>query len=477
MRDAVCWLLAAAALLAAGSPLRASAAPAAETLALVGAGATADSDFFAAALGAYLPTHPVAISYQSMGAGAGVRQFLANSVDFAASDVPLSADQLRGAVPHGGPVVQVPVVQGGVAIAYHLPQLDSTQQLRLDGPTLAAIFLGRIARWNDRTIAALNPGVSLPAIPVVTVHRSDSSGNTAILTGYLSAISPSWARSVGSGLTVRWPGGIQVYGNSGIASQLLRAPGTIGYVEARYAANNGLLVASLKNRSGAFVVPNAASIEAAAAQFPQVSAAHYLLVDAPGRASYSIASYSWVLLRQRPIRAETGPALVDLFRWLVTSGQQIATDRGYVPLLPAAQHRALVALAGVAGAIAGQVYEAEAASASGGVHIASCVGCSGGHKVRWLGKHGTLTFHVRVASAGSYLLTLAYANAIGDRLVTLRVNDRDRGTFRLPTTGGWDIVGSIAATVPLRAGANTLVFGNPSAYGPDMDAITLTPAA
>ena len=248
-------------------------------------------------------------------------------------------------------------------------------------------------------------------------------------------------------------------------------------MEARYAANNGLLVAALKNRAGAFVAPNAASIQAAAAQFPQVSAAHYLLVDAPGRASYPIASYSWVLLRQQPVRAETGSALVDLFRWLVTSGQQIATDRGYVPLLPASQHRALLGLAGVAGAIAGQVYEAEAASASGGAQIATCVGCSSGHKVRWLGKHGTLTFHVRVARAGSYLLTLAYANAIGDRLVTLRVNDRDRGTFRLPTTGGWDIVGSIAATVALRAGENTLVFGNPSAYGPDMDAITLTPAA
>ena len=211
MWQAAWWLLAAV-LLAAAFPAHVPKAVAAGTLALVGAGATADSDFFAAALAAYQPAQPVEISYQSMGAGAGVGQFLANTVDFAASDVPLSADQLRGAVPNGGPVVQVPVVQGGVAIAYHLPELDTSQQLRLDGPTLAAIFLGRITRWNDRTIAALNPGVSLPAIPVVTVHRSDSSGNTAILTGYLSAISPSWARSVGSGLTVRWPGGSRSMG-------------------------------------------------------------------------------------------------------------------------------------------------------------------------------------------------------------------------------------------------------------------------
>lgn len=477
MGHVACWLLVAAVLLAATSPARTSVAFAADTLSLVGAGAAGDSDFFAAALAAYQPARAVAISYQSMAAGAGVRQFLANSVDFAASDVPLSADQLRGAVPRGGPVVQVPVVLGGVAIAYHLPEIDDTKQLRLDGPTLAAIFLGRIARWNDPAIAMLNPGVGLPAIPIVPLHRSDSSGNTATLTAYLAAVSPAWARSVGSGLTVRWPKGIEAYGNTGVASQLLRAPGTIGYVEARYAANNQLLVAALRNRSGAFVAPNAASVQAAAAQFPQVSAAHYLLVDAPDRASYPIASYSWVLLRQRPIRAGTGSALVYLFRWLVTSGQQIAANRGYVPLLPAAQHLSLLALAGVSGAIAGQVYEAEGASASGGAHIASCVGCSGGRKVRWLGRHGTLTFHVRVAAAGSYLLTLAYTNAIGDRLITLRVDDRDRGTFRLPTTGGWDIVGSIAATIALRAGANTLVFGNPSAYGPDMDVVTLTPAA
>ena len=143
-----------------------SAAPAtADTLSLVGAGAAGDSDFFSATLAAYQPAHPVEISYQSMGADAGVRQFLANGVDFAASDVPLSAAQLRDAVPHGGPVVQVPVVLGGVAVAYHLPQIDDTQQLRFDGPTLAAIFLGRIVRWNDPAIALLNPGVGLPAIP------------------------------------------------------------------------------------------------------------------------------------------------------------------------------------------------------------------------------------------------------------------------------------------------------------------------
>lgn len=301
---------------------------------LAGAGSTFVAPFFAAAFAAYGRTHPVRVTYQAIGSGGGIVQFDQGTLDFAASDAPLDSAQLAraGANPAAdGPVVQAPVALGGEAILYNLPSLAG-QTLRLDGPTTARIFLGAIALWDDPAIRRLNPGLALPHQYIAPVHRIDGSGTTYIFTDYLSAVDPTWATTVGKGLGVEWPTGVGGTGNGGVATAVVQQPGAIGYVELTYAINAGLPYAHLKNRAGASVAPTPASVLAAAAQFPGVTAAHASIVDAPGATSYPIAGYSWALIRSRLADAAHRRAVAALFRWIVTVGQRYAAAVHYVPL-------------------------------------------------------------------------------------------------------------------------------------------------
>jgi phosphate transport system substrate-binding protein len=215
----------------------------------------------------------------------------------------------------------------------------------LDGPTLASIYLGTITTWDAPAIAALNPGVVLPHLAILPVHRSDSSGTTYITTDYLSTVSTTWFNRAGRAKLVPWPVGIGGKGNAGVAAALKAHAGAIGYLELSYAIDNSIPYALLKNKAGAFVLPTQESIRAAGTQFPDINSRHYSIVNADDPAAYPIAGYSWALLRRQP-RAN-GTALVALFRWLTTTGQQYAAQVHYVPLPPNVQQLATTILSTV----------------------------------------------------------------------------------------------------------------------------------
>ena len=316
----------------------------AATVSLVGAGSTFDLPFFTAAFKAYARSHHVSVNYQGIGSGGGIQQFTTNTVDFGATDVPMNAAELEAATRTGGAVVQIPVALGGVAIAYNLPGVGRGR-LRLDGSTWARIFMGRISTWNDPAIARLNPALKLPHLSILPVHRSESSGTTYITTDYLTSVSSEWAKTLGKGKVVSWPTGLGGKGNPGVAAAIKQHPGAIGYVELAYALANNIPYLALENKAGAYVLPSQGTVGAAAAQFPHVSAKTFSIVNAPGRTSYPIAGYSWVLLRQHPRR--NGAALVQLFHWTVTSGQSYAAQLNYVALPMAVQLQALRALNGI----------------------------------------------------------------------------------------------------------------------------------
>src|SRR5919204_117999 len=226
----------------------------AATVSLVGAGSTFDLPFFTAAFKAYARSHHVAVNYQGIGSGGGIQQFTANTIDFGASDVPMNAAELAAATRTGGAVVQIPVALGGVAIAYNLPGV-ARGQLRLDGATLAKIFMGKITTWNDRAITRLNPSLRLPNLSILPVHRSESSGTTYITTDYLTSVSSEWAKTLGKGKIVSWPTGLGGKGNPGVAAAIKQQPGAIGHVELAYALANHIPYLALENKAGAYVLP------------------------------------------------------------------------------------------------------------------------------------------------------------------------------------------------------------------------------
>jgi phosphate transport system substrate-binding protein len=326
------------------SPAWAATHERAATVSLVGAGSTFDLPFFKAAFKAYASSHHISVNYQGIGSGGGIQQFTANTIDFGATDVPMSAAELEAATRTGGAVVQIPVALGGVAVAYNLPGV-ARGQLRLDGATLARVFMGKIATWNDPAITRLNPSLKLPNLSILPVHRSESSGTTYITTDYLTSVSSEWAKTLGKGKIVSWPSGLGGKGNPGVAAAIKQHPGAIGYVELAYAIDNHIPYLALENKAGAYVLPTQATVGAAAARFPHVSSKTFSIVNAPGRTSYPIAGYSWVLLRQHPRR--NGAALVQLFHWTVTNGQSYAARLNYVPLPNAVQLQALQALNGI----------------------------------------------------------------------------------------------------------------------------------
>ena len=306
---------------------------------LTGAGATFPYPLYSKWFSDYAEQTGVRINYQSIGSGGGIRQLSEQTVDFGASDSPMKDDELAKA--RGGPVLHVPTVIGAVALIYNVPEIQG--QLKLDGPTVADIFLGRIKKWNDARIAALNPGVTLPNADILVVHRSDGSGTTYIFTDYLAAVSPAWAGGPGRGKEVQWPTGLGAKGNEGVAGQVKQTPGAIGYAELAYAKQNGLATVAVRNASGEFVAPSVESATAAAAGLTLPANTDYRvsIVNAKGAGAYPITSFTWILLYQNQRDPAKGRKLVDFLAWALTEGEKQAASLDYAPL-PEAMSRSLV---------------------------------------------------------------------------------------------------------------------------------------
>jgi phosphate transport system substrate-binding protein len=316
----------------------ASFGPGGHGVTLTGAGSTFDAPFFDKAFAKYQQQHStVSIRYAAIGSSAGIAAFSARKLNFGASDAPMTASEQAAA--SGGPSVQVPVDLGGEAVAYNL-SLPRGQRLHLTGPVIARIFLGQITHWNDPAIAALNRGINLPDAPITVVHRSDGSGTTYIFSNYLSTVDPTWAAKVGTGKSLNWPTGEGEEGNASVSSTVFSTPFSIGYLEVSYTRDFDLPIAQIRNQAGHYVTPSTATIGAAAAQKPHITAANFSIVNQPGANSYPISGYSWALLYTHQPSQATGHALVSLFQWLTHTGQAYASQEGYVPLPPNIQQLA-----------------------------------------------------------------------------------------------------------------------------------------
>ena len=306
-----------------------------------GAGSTFDYPAFTKWFEAYGKMDAnVRFNYQSIGSGGGLRQLVAETVDFGASDAPMSDEMMKTAP---GKVLHFPVVVGGEAIAYNLP---GNPKLKLDADTISGIYLGNITKWNDPKIAALNPGVSLPDLGIVVVHRSDGSGTTFIFTDYLSNINPVWADTSGKGTSVKWPAavGIGGKGNEGVAGQVKQLSGAIGYVELAYAKQNQMTYATLKNAAGNFVDPDLDTVSAAMATAKIPDDFRFSIVNAPGANAYPIAGASWVIIYEKQKKADTGKKVVSFLKWAVTDGQKISATLDYAPVPDAVVQRELKVL-------------------------------------------------------------------------------------------------------------------------------------
>jgi len=313
---------------------------------LTGAGSTFDQPFFTKAFYTYNQQNSgVTVNYASIGSGGGIQQFQANTVNFGASDVPMSPLDISAA--KGGQVLQVPVALGGVTISYNVPGVASG--LKLTPKVLSDIFLGTIKNWNDSAIKSLNPGVKLPSNPIQTVYRSDGSGTTYIFTNYLSEVSPAWASGPGNAKSVSWPVGVGQKGNEGVAGFIKTTPYTIGYVELAYALQNNFTYAKIENAAGTFVSPSLSSVAADAAQKPDITAVDFSIVNQAGASSYPISGYSWALIYELQKNATVGSTLVHVFDWLTHAGQSQAATLDYVPLPANIQQLARTTLLQVTG--------------------------------------------------------------------------------------------------------------------------------
>jgi phosphate transport system substrate-binding protein len=309
----------------------ASAPPAAGGPTLTGAGATFPNPIYSKWFDAYARETGVRINYQSIGSGGGIRQFTEGTVDFGATDGPMTDQQI--AAVHGD-VLHVPTVLGAVVATYNLPSLGKTA-LRFDGPVLADIYLGRITRWNDPRIAALNPGVNLPAQDILVIHRSDGSGTSFIFTDFLSKVSPEWKEQVGRATSVEWPVGLGGKGNEGVTQQVKLSEGAIGYVELIYALSNGLPVAEVRNPAGEFVAPSLKSVSAAAAaaDFTPDTDFRVSITNANGAGAYPISSFTWLLVHKENPQSPKNAAIRKFLHWMLEPGpQRMAADLHYAPL-------------------------------------------------------------------------------------------------------------------------------------------------
>jgi phosphate transport system substrate-binding protein len=300
------------------------------SVSLQGAGATFPNPLYQKWLSEYGNLHPnVKIDYQSIGSGGGIKQLKEQTVDFGASDAPMSDADLKSAP---GEIIHIPTVLGAVVITYNLQ--GTSQPLRFSPEALADIFLGKIKKWNDPKIAADNPGVKLPANDITVVHRSDGSGTSAVFTDYLSKVSPEWKDKVGSGVSPSWPTGIGGKGNEGVTGQVKNTPNTIGYVELAYAVTNKLPVAHIKNASGNFIEPTIDAVTAAAAASAtnMPDDLRISITNAAGPQAYPISSYTYVLVYRNQKDAKKGKALMDFLWWGIHDGEGFAKDLQYAPL-------------------------------------------------------------------------------------------------------------------------------------------------
>lgn len=273
----------------------------------------------------------VQVNYQSIGSGGGIQQMTAKTFDFGCTDGPMNEEQLQKARETGGEVFHIPLVMGAVVPAYSLSEVN--EPLRFSGPVLADIFLGKIKKWNDPALKELNPNASLPDKDIVVVHRSDGSGTTYIWVDYLSKVSPEWKQKVGVGTSVNWPIGTGQKGNEGVAGQVRRTPGSIGYIELIYATQNDIKFGSVRNKEGAFVTASLESVTAAAENALSTipDDLRYSITDASGKDSYPISGTVWaVLYVNQP--ADKGQAVVDFLRWVTHDGQEFAAELHYARL-------------------------------------------------------------------------------------------------------------------------------------------------
>jgi phosphate transport system substrate-binding protein len=318
--------LAAAALVAATVPSLAGAQD------LTGAGSSFAKPIYSKWAEMYAEKTGIKINYQSIGSSGGIKQLSEEIVDFGASDGPMTDEQIAAA--KGGPILHFPTVLGGVSVTYNLPEL--TKPLRFTGPVLADVYLGKITKWNDPQIAALNRGVKLPNQDIVVVHRSDGSGTTYIFTDYLSSVSSAWAAGPGKAQTINWPVGLGGKGSEGVSGQVKQIPGGIGYVELSYATQNKLPSALIQNAAGEWVAPTLASVTAAAAgaaaKLPATTDYRISIVNPQGKGAYPISSFTWILIYQNQKDAAKGKQLIDFLRWAYQNGESVADSLDYAPL-------------------------------------------------------------------------------------------------------------------------------------------------
>lgn len=315
-------------------------APAAAQQKLTGAGATFPNPIYSKWFDAYHKKTGVQINYQSIGSGGGIRQFTEGTVDFGASDGPMNEQHIDAVQ---GNVIHIPTVIGAVVLTYNLPSLGATK-LRLDGATVVDMFMGRITRWNDQRIAALNPGVTLPKLDLIVVHRSDGSGTSYVFTDYLTKISREWRDKVGNATSVNWPTGLGGKGNEGVTQQVKQVEGAIGYVELIYAISNRLPYALLRNSAGNFVEPSleSATAAAASANLKPDTDFRVSITNAPGDKTYPITSFTWLLVKRDDKDVARARLVRDFLNWMTTDeAQGMASGLQYAPL--PAQVRALVA--------------------------------------------------------------------------------------------------------------------------------------
>ena len=303
---------------------------ASDPLMINGAGATFPYPLYSKWFYEYSNANPgVRFNYQSIGSGGGIKQITAGTVDFGATDAPMTKEEM-GKLP--GAILHIPTAMGAVVVVYNLDRVEAG--LKLTPDLLAGIFLGKITRWNDPRIAERNRTVTMPNADIVVVHRSDGSGTTDIFTNYLTAVNNEWRAKVGQGKAVNWPAGIGGKGNEGVAGVVKQTPGAIGYVELAYAKQNRMTMASLRNREGNFVLPTLEATSEAAAGAAKSMPADYRvsIVDAPGKGSYPIAGLTWLLVYKDQRDEAKGKALVQFLKWAIHDGQKMEAALEYAAL-------------------------------------------------------------------------------------------------------------------------------------------------
>ena len=300
----------------------------AQALQINGAGATFPYPIYSKWFSEYTKVNPKAqINYQSQGSGAGIKQLTSRTVFFGATDAPMTPDQMAAAP---GKILHLPTVLGAVVPVYNIPGVK--QELKFTGQVLANITLGKITKWNDPAITALNAGVNLPNTDIVVAHRSDGSGTTFIWVDYLSKVSPEFQKSVGVGTSVKWPVGVGGKGNEGVSGLVSQTPGALGYVELIYALQNNISYGAVQNAGGSFVRASIESVTAAAAAAKVPEDFRVSITNPPGKDAYPIASFTWILLYEEPQDKAQGKIMVDFMKWALTDGQKFAKELGYAPL-------------------------------------------------------------------------------------------------------------------------------------------------